>query len=224
MGDTCEECGRSMRIDEHTIKAGRYCCKGCEEKAWRRNHTFTCKICGKEFVADTGVFGPKAHGYCSEECQRNGLLKQIKPKAEKMLKTLKKDVEKRQARIDKLVSAMRSEDPEVIMKAIKGSLFKRAGGCLVMCLKLIGLLIIFGIGYLVGENEESQMPRMSRANNAAGESAGATVESVVTTNANSAAIDMQKQKSEEQLLERRRELLQPAREDGNTSAPVAEQE
>ena len=88
----------------------------------------------------------------------------------------------------------------------------------------IGLLIIFGIVYLVGVDDGSKMPRMSRANNAAGESAGAAVESVVNTNANSTAIDMQKQPREEQLLERRRELLQPAGEDGNTSAPVAEQE
>lgn len=66
------------------------------------------------------------------------------------------------------------------------------------------------------------MSRMSRANNAACESAGATVESVVTTNANSAAIDMQKQKREEQLLERRRALLHTAEEDGKTTAPVTE--
>ena len=133
----CEECGNPME----DTQGGQYCCKGCEQKAWRRKHTFTCKTCGKEFVADTGVFGPKAHGYCSEECQRNGLLKQIKPKADKMLKALKRDVEKRQASIDKIVAAVRSDDPDAIIKAIKGSFFKRFCRCLWWVLKAIPFYI-----------------------------------------------------------------------------------
>ena len=187
-----------------------------------------CKECGREFTHQpiTGklIYHSGEEGYCSASCYRKARIQYEKPRAEKALEKWEKEQKKCQARIDKLAEAIRSNDPEAMLAARKGSLLKRAGGCLVRCLVSIGLLIIFGIVYLVGVDDGSKMSRMSRANNAAGESAGAAVESVVNTNANSTAIDMQKQKREEQLLERRRELLQPAGEDGNTSAPVAEQE
>ena len=146
MADTCEECGRSMRIDEHTIKAGRYCCKGCEEKAWRRNHTFTCKICGKEFVANTG-------GYCSKECKRKARLQYEKPIAEKTLekweKELRKVQKKHQVRIDKLKEALRSNDPEAMLAARKGSTFKRACGCMFTIVRgafFLAFLFFFAVG------------------------------------------------------------------------------
>lgn len=214
---TCSRCGR-------TYESGNGYSSYCSRRCYEEDHKKTCKICGKEFTPDGSAFSYKSDGYCSETCYRKARIQYEKPRAEKALEKWEKEQKKCQTRIDKLAEAIRSNDPEAMLAARKGSLLKRAGGCLVRCLKLIGLLIIFGIGYLVRVNEESQMSRMSRANNAAGESAGAAVESVVNTNANSTAIDMQKQKREEQLLERRRELLQPAREDGNTSAPVAEQE
>lgn len=150
MGDPCcKECGRSMRIDKTTIKGGDYCSEGCKQKAWRREHTHTCKICGKEFVADTGIFGPKANGYCSEECQRKAHLQTEKPRAEKTLEKWKKELEKSQkkyrARIDKLAAAIRSDDPEAMLAARKGNSLKRACGCLFVVLQVIALLI-----FLVG--------------------------------------------------------------------------
>ena len=140
----CEECGKSMVDSNGQVQGGRYCCKGCEEKAWRRNHTFSCKICGKEYLANTGIFGPKANGYCSEECQRKGLLKILKPKAEKALNTLQKDVEKRNVLIDNLSDALRSNDPKAIAKAIKnvkGGLFIRLARLIWRTLIAIPLIV-----------------------------------------------------------------------------------
>lgn len=182
-----------------------------------------CLECGREFT-HTPLTGNPIHfygeeGYCSEGCLRKHQaiakrenLAAAKKHAEKALKKLNKQKDILQEKIDNISAAVRKEDPGAIEKAIKGSLFKRAGGCLVMCLKLIGLLIIIGIAFANGVSYEY---RKSRTNNTTGESTEVGVD-------NSTAIDMQKQKREEQLLERRRALLQTAGEDGKTTAPVTE--
>ena len=217
---TCSRCGRTYEFGNGY---NGYCSKRCYEE----DHRKTCKICGKEFTTDNNAFSYKSDGYCSETCYRKARIQYEKPRAEKALEKWKKEFEKEQkkyqSRIDKLAEAIRSNDPEAMLAARKGSLLKRAGGCLIGCLKLIALLAIFVAGavcaiYLLEETYRS------RSDNTASESAKVAAEGGVNTNANSAAIDMQKQKREDQLLERRRELLQPAGEDGNTSAPVAEQE
>lgn len=152
----CRECGRSM--PENSLNP--YCSDGCRDKAWRREHTFNCKTCGKEYIADTGIFGPKAHGYCSEECQRRGLLKRIKPKAEKMLKALKKSAEKQQALIDNLSTALRGDDPKVIAKAIrkvKGGLFKRLWRALkaIVFIVVAIVIIIWAVGIYLAVSDNN---------------------------------------------------------------------
>jgi len=191
-----------------------------------------CLECGREFTHApfTGKiirFG-NDEGYCSEGCLRKHQAIVAKKHAEKALKKLNKQKDILQKKIDNISVAVREEDPGAIEKAIRGGLLKQAGMCLKLIITGIILYIVglmfYNAGYAKRGIEERKRTAQSCANSTAGESAGATVESVVTTNANSAAIDMQKQKREDQLLERRRELLQLAGEDGNTSAPVAEQE
>lgn len=96
----------------------------------------TCRQCGREYETDRCAFSYKSDGFCSEGCRdaaykryRENRLKEMKEKGSKILakweKALEKDVKKSKARIEKLDSALRGNDPDAIVKAIKGSFFTR---------------------------------------------------------------------------------------------------
>lgn len=105
-----------------------------------------CPVCGKEFMQQHDD-----DNYCSETCHRKARLQYEKPRAEKVLEKWKKELEKSQkkyrARIDKLSAAINSNDPEAMLAARKGSLFKRSLGCLFVILQVVALLI-FLVGLL----------------------------------------------------------------------------
>ena len=112
-----------------------------------------CRECGQTFSVEVErAFSPESEGFCSEGCRetarkrwREEALRKWREKGKKMLakweKSLEKDTEKRKNRINELSSAMRGDDPDAIIKAIKGSPFKRFCRLLWWILKAIPLYI-----------------------------------------------------------------------------------
>ena len=106
-----------------------------------------CEICGREFMQEYNE-----DYYCSQTCKekaeqrrREKFLREMKEKGGKVLakweKALEKDVKKRKARIEKLDSALQGNDPDAIVKAIKGSFFTRVFYFIYRFLKIITFTI-----------------------------------------------------------------------------------
>ena len=107
-----------------------------------------CKYCGRGYnhkpIVDgafiiTSVSGGYTGGFCSQKCReearqlaernRQMLLKKMQEKGqmtlEKWEKELDKEVKKRKDRMAKLDAAIRGDDPDAIIKAIKGGIIVR---------------------------------------------------------------------------------------------------
>lgn len=195
---TCCECGRqydgSSGYDDH------YCSSGCYEKRQARL---------------------KEEQRREEAERREKRRREMREKGKKVLDKWEKALAKDRKRIDKLSAAVRADDPDAIAKAIKRGLLKRAGGFLAKCLILIGLWTLLKPFW---KNFLEEKLTTSRVDNTVEKSATVPEKVGVNANADSAVTDVQQQEREDQLLERRRELLQSAVEDDNATAPVAEQE
>lgn len=145
---TCRRCGCTYESGYNG-----YCSKKCYEE----DHTKTCKICGKTYVQDNTTYligtNYKQAGCCSEKCYRESRLRYEKPRAEKTLEKWEKGLEKSQkkyrVKIDKLKEAIRSNDPEAMLVARKGSEFKRACGCMFTIVRgafFLAFFFFFAVG------------------------------------------------------------------------------
>ena len=139
--------------------------------------TKTCMECGRTYSYDMDVMGGyKTEGYCSEGCRaaarkrsreeaerrREEKLRLWREKGKKTLEKWEKELEKwkkaqgkesekRKSRMAKLSEAIRSDDPNVIVKAIKGGFFKRfikGCGCLIKAVLIVGATILMIAGLL----------------------------------------------------------------------------